>query len=498
MKIVKTAISLLSLLGGMHASAEMFVTNSLGDQILVYNNGDAGIGVAPKRVIEGGSTLLDKPVSIYVYTAAASGSPSEIFVCNSNSGQITVYPIDAEGDAAPTRTLLMAETPCDDLVVYQDELFTGDEDGIFAYPYDQDGLALDASRSITFGPDFSEIRSLDARNGELFALIAVDNAEEEQIWVFDIDASGVADDIVKRKLTNDPAISFAFSMAVTDDEIYVGSDNPQFAPPNQDPETIIVVYDIDINGASLPIRTLNEPNISIYGISVTDGSLYITDQAQDSILVFDSRSGGSVEAKRAIATAGGNDPLTSPSDVFVTPDADPVDAVFELLLEEPINGETHSGVGNLRGWSVASDGIEKVELYIDGVFYQDAPYGGVRGDVGGAYPTVNNGLYSGFSLAYNYSALDTGEHTIMARAHTKSGRVRESSSTFEVTKPGQEFIVDPNGVDVSGAACSINDQNIILKNISIDGGGPWDAIMKWRRAEQGFEVEQYIFDNNSI
>jgi hypothetical protein len=215
-------------------------------------------------------------------------------------------------------------------------------------------------------------------------------------------------------------------------------------------------------------------------------------------LVFDSRSGGSVEPKRAITSAGGNDPLKGAADVFVTPDADPVDAVFGLLLEEPIDGETHSGVGNLRGWSLASDGIEKIELYVDGVFFQDAPYGGVRGDVAGVFPTVNSGLYSGFSLSYNYSDLDTGEHTIMARAYTKSGRVRESTSTFEVAKPGQNFIRDPNGVDVSGAACSISDQNIILKNISIDGGGPWDAIMKWRRAEQGFEVEQYIFDNNSI
>lgn len=498
MKIVGLVISFLTLLGGMHAAAEMFVVKS-GDSVLVYNNGDAGIGVAPKRIIEGGSTLLDRPSGVYVYTGAASGSPSEIFVCNLDSGQITVYPIDAEGDAAPTRTLLMAETECYDLVVYQDELFTGREDGIFAYPYNQDGLALDASRSITFGPDFSEVLSLDARNGELFALIEVNNAQEKEIWVFDIDASGVADDIVKRKLSGDSATSFAYSMSVTDDEIFVGIDNnPANVPVNQDVETIIVVYDIDINGASLPIRTLTEPNISIYGITVTDGSLYITDRDQQSILVFDSRSGGSVQPKRAIASAGGNDPLNDAYDVFVTPDADPVDAVFELLLEEPINGETHSGVGNLRGWSVASDGIEKIELYVDGVFFQDAPYGGVRGDVAGVFPTVNNGLYSGFSLSYNYSDLDAGEHTITARAHTKSGRVRESTSTFEVTKPGQNFIRDPNGVDISGAACSINDQNIILKNFSIDGRGPWDAIMKWRRAEQGFEVEQYIFDNDSI
>ena len=37
--------------------------------------------------------------------------------------------------------------------------------------------------------------------------------------------------------------------------------------------------------------------------------------------------------------------------------------VFRLMLEEPINGEIHGGVGNLRGWAVASEGIDKVEIF---------------------------------------------------------------------------------------------------------------------------------------
>ena len=37
--------------------------------------------------------------------------------------------------------------------------------------------------------------------------------------------------------------------------------------------------------------------------------------------------------------------------------------VFWLMLEEPINGEIHGGVGNLRGWAVASEGIDKVEIF---------------------------------------------------------------------------------------------------------------------------------------
>ena len=59
--------------------------------------------------------------------------------------------------------------------------------------------------------------------------------------------------------------------------------------------------------------------------------------------------------------------------------------VFRLMLEEPINGEIHGGVGNLRGWAVASEGIDKVEIFIDGEYAFDAPYGGSRGDVGAPF-----------------------------------------------------------------------------------------------------------------
>jgi len=36
---------------------------------------------------------------------------------------------------------------------------------------------------------------------------------------------------------------------------------------------------------------------------------------------------------------------------------------FRVVLEEPVSGEIHGGVGNLRGWAIASDGIEKVEIW---------------------------------------------------------------------------------------------------------------------------------------
>ncbi|MDB2642970.1 hypothetical protein N9Y37_00835 [Luminiphilus sp.] len=119
--------------------------------------------------------------------------------------------------------------------------------------------------------------------------------------------------------------------------------------------------------------------------------------------------------------------------------------VFRLMLEEPINGEIHGGVGNLRGWAVASEGIDKVEIFIDGEYAFDAPYGGSRGDVGGAFPEVINAAQSGFASAYAYSLLSSGTHTIAALAHTTAGTTKESAATFEVVKFKQAFISDPLG-----------------------------------------------------
>ena len=52
-----------------------------------------------------------------------------------------------------------------------------------------------------------------------------------------------------------------------------------------------------------------------------------------------------------------------------------------INLEEPVDGGTSSGVSNIRGWAVASDGIERIEVYFDGVFGFELPYGGRREDV---------------------------------------------------------------------------------------------------------------------
>ena len=164
-------------------------------------------------------------------------------------------------------------------------------------------------------------------------------------------------------------------------------------------------------------------------------------------------------------------------------------SALRVTLEEPVNSEIHSGVGNLRGWAVASGGIAKIEVYIDGNYAFDAPYGGARGDVGAAFPGISNSTESGFSLAFTYSNLTAGSHTIEAVARTVDGAEESSAATFEVVKFAQNFIGDPQAVNLDEASCATDGDEIIITGAMV-AGEAYDIVLDWRTAEQGFEIVQ--------
>jgi len=162
-------------------------------------------------------------------------------------------------------------------------------------------------------------------------------------------------------------------------------------------------------------------------------------------------------------------------------------SVFRAVLEEPVQNETHSGVGNLRGWAVASDGVEKIEIFIDGEYQFDAPYGGARQDVAGAFPDVSGSKESGFSLAFNYNDLSAGQHVIEAVAHSNQGGKERSSSTFNVVKFSESFINSSQTVDLNDASCVTDSTEIRISN-AVVAGDTYDVVLDWRVAEQGFEI----------
>jgi len=112
---------------------------------------------------------------------------------------------------------------------------------------------------------------------------------------------------------------------------------------------------------------------------------------------------------------------------------------------------------------------------------------GSRPDVAELFPTVPDSEQSGFSLAYGYSNLEAGIHTITAKAITAEGSIAESTSTFTVVRFDEMFIGPGQNVDTSQAVISTVDDEFLMNGVII-GNKEYSLRLKWRTAEQGFEI----------
>ena len=173
---------------------------------------------------------------------------------------------------------------------------------------------------------------------------------------------------------------------------------------------------------------------------------------------------------------------------------------LQLILESPAENETYSGVSTLRGWAVAEEEISKVDIFIDGNFFQSAPYGGSRGDVGSIFPEINDSDKSGFALAFNFNNLSEGTHTIRVEAVTnlldpvcfgctRGTRSLSRTAQFRVTKFPASFLPSDRSPDLSEASCVINDQRVHILDTLVDGS-VYDVSLQWRTADQGFQIQE--------
>ena len=166
---------------------------------------------------------------------------------------------------------------------------------------------------------------------------------------------------------------------------------------------------------------------------------------------------------------------------------DPVNEEIVIGLEEPRAGDIRTGVGNLRGWAVAPDGIHHVELYLDGEYRTRIPYGASRRDVESRFPDYPESLNSGFSMAYNYGVQNPGSHAIKIRAVDNTGRYKEVSANFKVIRFHEKFFSDPDAVDVSSATVSHDGSGVVLTDLSV-GGLLYDVKLKWSKESQNFSI----------
>lgn len=177
----------------------------------------------------------------------------------------------------------------------------------------------------------------------------------------------------------------------------------------------------------------------------------------------------------------------------------PAAAEFRLNLEEPVNYGTASGVANIRGWAVADEGVDRIELWVDGQFASEIPYGGERTDVEAEFPGVEGSLESGFGKTFNYGNLGPGEHTITVRAYNEAGEEREATSTFQVVSFSESFLSGDLPFDVSVADADINQQTgvITLEDVRL-GSVEYDLNLKWSEAAQAFVMTALWVSDDDI
>ena len=168
-----------------------------------------------------------------------------------------------------------------------------------------------------------------------------------------------------------------------------------------------------------------------------------------------------------------------------------VDDSIRVSLEEPVSATPHSGVSNLRGWAIDKSGIDRIELFIDDKYVADIPYGGIRTDVGDAYPDYQNSGHSGFSMAYNYNALKAGTHTARVRAYNLVGDHRDSTVSFSVAPISEKFLNNSGAVVLNnGSTISASSGNSLTVQGAMVDGKALDIELRWNPATQGFGIQK--------
>ena len=160
-------------------------------------------------------------------------------------------------------------------------------------------------------------------------------------------------------------------------------------------------------------------------------------------------------------------------------------------LNEPLNNGVHSGIGMIRGWALSEEGIEKVEVFIDGDYAFDVPYGDPRSDIGNAFPDIDGASTSGFSVPFRYSTLSAGQHTVSVVVTDEFGAQVERSSRFEVVRFDMAYINKANTPDLDWSYASAYSDFITVRSAQV-GDQAYDLVLAWQTRTQSFEIVEII------
>ena len=170
------------------------------------------------------------------------------------------------------------------------------------------------------------------------------------------------------------------------------------------------------------------------------------------------------------------------------------DAVVQPVrgqLDEPADQGVYTGVGMIRGWALSEEGVERIEVYIDGRYAFDVPYGEPRADVGASFPDIDGSSTSGFSVPIYYSALSAGEHTISVILTDGFGERAERSATFDVVRFEQIFVEKENKPNMNWSVASSYADYITLQGVEV-GGDVYSITLRWQTQTQSFEIVKIV------
>ena len=158
-------------------------------------------------------------------------------------------------------------------------------------------------------------------------------------------------------------------------------------------------------------------------------------------------------------------------------------------VEEPRSGAVMTGISNIRGWAVSSSGIDRIELYIDGEYKTDIPFGGSRKDVGVIYPEFPDSENSGYSMANNYNLKSAGPHVITIKAFDNDGAMEEVDVPYTVTRFEEPFIKNPadiNILEISDVLIN-GGRSLTMKGVDVQGKKQ-DIQLEWQSPKQNFSM----------
>lgn len=100
-------------------------------------------------------------------------------------------------------------------------------------------------------------------------------------------------------------------------------------------------------------------------------------------------------------------------------------------IDAPSNGSVAKGISTVRGWFLDHEGVNRVDVLVDGKIVGQANYGISRPDVLNVLPEYNN-ANAGYEFALDTKNYSNGTHTIAVRATGKNGSTKQIESSVSI------------------------------------------------------------------